>query len=105
MIVNGREYPLWTEFVERKEQFIGGVLEDFGDPMDRRIFPDRFPMRTTITDITLKPNGTDSAFFEVVGADWGCGFDAEVGGVSAGEKGWITFTGYMGHKWRIKAAY
>ena len=29
--INGREYPLWSKFVERKAEWIGGVLEDFGD--------------------------------------------------------------------------
>lgn len=95
MIVNGKEYPMWSQFVEKKEEWIDGGLQDldttFGD------IPE-----TTITDIQLLPNGKDSAMFEVVGEDYSCAFDVQYGGITAGEDGWITFSGYGGHTWRIK---
>lgn len=102
MLVNGKEYPIWGQFVGKKEQFIGGTLEDFGDSMDRALFGSS-AHRTTITDITLAPNGDNSAFFSVEGEKFGCGFDVKHGGITAGEDGWITFSGYGGHTWRIRA--
>ena len=107
MIVNGKEYPLWSQFVERKEEWIGGTLQDFGDTMD--IAMGYNGGVTEITDITLEPNGKDSTFFSVHGKDFGCGFDVEVGGVTGMDELahfdtglWLTFRGYGGHKWRIK---
>jgi len=45
-LVNGREYPLWGNLVDRKEEFIGGII--------------------------------------------------------TGEEGWLTFSGYGGHEFRIQ---
>ena len=100
MEVNGKEYPLWSQFVERKDEWIGGILQDFGDSFDKGMGFDG--SKTEITDIELRPNGDEGAFFEVCGKDFGCGFATEVGGVCAGDEGWITFSGYGGHKWRIQ---
>lgn len=58
--VNGKVYPFWGQFIEKKDGFIGCELEDFGDSMDRAI--GLKPMKTIVTDITLKPNGEKSAF-------------------------------------------
>ena len=96
MEVNGKHYPLWSQFVERKEEWIGGTLEDHDVGA---VGP---AMSTKITDIELRPNGEDSAYFKVEGQDFGCGFDVRHGGISGGEEGWITFYGYAGHMWRIK---
>lgn len=98
--VNGKVYPLWSQFVNGKEQWIGGLLEDTGDFIDRKI--GFGAMQTQIEDVVLRPNGKDSAFFEVQGREFNCGFDVGHGGVAAGEPGWITFRGYGGHIWRIK---
>ena len=99
--VNGREYPLWNQFVDGQDKFIGGVLEDFGDndPLIKNQYG-----KTTITGITLEPNGDKKAFFQVNGEDFSCGFDPEYGGIQGGEDGWITFFGYGGHTWRIQGA-
>ena len=101
MEVNGKEYPLWGQFVERKAEFIGGILEDLDD--DPRCST---PPRTKIVDIKLVPNGEDSAFFSVEGEKYGCGFDVGTGGVSGRHgkpnDGWLYFSGYMGHTWRIR---
>lgn len=94
--INGREYPLWSQFVEGKDKFVGGILEDFGDSMIHEY------AKTEITDITLVENGRDSAFFSVDGKDFDCGFSTDCGGIIGGEQGWITFSGYGGHLWRIK---
>ena len=101
MVINGKEYPLWSQFVERQKEWVGGVLQDFGDSFDRGVFGQE-DAETEITGITLTANGDDSAFFSIEGKDFGCGFDVEYGGITAGEKGWLTFRGYGGHKWRIK---
>lgn len=100
MKVNGKEYTFWGQFVKQQQDWIGGVLEDSGDSMDKAMGLGN--MTTEITGIVLRPNGEDSAYFEVEGKDFGCGFGVEYGGVTGGEKGWITFSGYMGHEWRIK---
>lgn len=98
--INGKIYPFWSQFVDKSDEFKGGVLEDQGDSMDRMLgFK---PARTTIKQIHLRPNGNDSAFFEVIGQDFAAGFDVKYGGVTAGESGWITFSGYGGHTWRIR---
>lgn len=91
--INGKVYPMWQQFIDKKDDFIGGILEDHDMGMC---------MRTKITDITLEPNGENSAFFSVEGEDFGCGFDVGHGGIGSGEEGWLTFYGYAGHTWRIK---
>ena len=102
MEVNGKSYPLWGQFVEKKQEWIGGWIEDFGDRIDKIIFDGEI-MKTVITDVILRPNG-NSAYFEVVGKEFSCGFGVEYGGIIGGEpdgKNWITFSGYGGHQWRI----
>lgn len=100
MEINGKTYPMWEQFVEKQQEWIGGTLEDSGDSMDKAM--GLGGMSTIITSIELKPNGETSAFFSVEGKDFGCGFDVRSGGITAGEEGWITFSGYGGHTWRIK---
>ena len=103
--INGKRYPLWSQFVEQKGKWIGGVLQDFGDSMDKALGLANGAMETIITDITLEPNGDDSAFFSVKGEKFGCGFDVGHGRIGdCQEKPWLTFSGYGGHKWRIKKA-
>ena len=63
LTVNGKQYALWSQFVEGKEKWIGGLLQDHGDPTDRHL--GFSGSEGTITDIVLRPNGKDSAFFEV----------------------------------------
>ena len=100
--INGRTYPLWSQFVERKKEWIGGVLEETsGDHMDK-ILGLAVGGSTEIIDIELRPNGKETAFFEIVGKEFSCGFSTEVGGIIAGEEGFITFSGYGGHTFRIK---
>jgi hypothetical protein len=98
--INGRYYPMWQGIIDKKQTFIGGIIQDFGDSMDRKIFGEG-GVKTIITDITLEPNGEDSAYFSVNGKDFSCGGDVEHLGITAGEEGWLTFSGYGGHSWRI----
>ena len=94
--INGKQYPLWSQFVERKSEWIGGILEDFGDDMEIRM--GYSGDKTIITNIVLRENGENSAWFEVSGEDFDCGFDVNVGCIG----GEYTFSGYGGHTWRIK---
>jgi len=100
IVVNGKTYPMWQQFVQRKDEWIGGILEDFGDLMDQAMGYEGYVKK--ITDIRLEPNGETSAMFSVESDEFNCGFDVEYGGVAAGEEGWLTFSGPMGHSWRIK---
>lgn len=100
--INGKAYPMWSQFIERKEEFIGCTLEDWGDSMDKAMFGGEIPMKTKITNIELKPNGDTSAYFLISGEDFGCGSDVKYLGITAGEKGYLTFGGYGGHEFRIK---
>ena len=74
-LINGKNYPLWGQFVDRKNEWVGGKLinRDMG-----------LKAETIITDIELVPNGQDSAFFRVCGEDFNFGFDVRYGGVSGG---------------------
>ena len=99
--INGRQYPLWSQFVERKDEWIGGILEEIGDSFPMMFDVGNNPM-TEITDITLLPNGSESAMFHVAGELFSCGGDVSCLGIVGGEKGWITLSGYGGHTWRIK---
>jgi len=101
-MINDKTYPLWDQFVEKKEGWIGGLLEDSGDSMDRAM--GMKDARTEIIDIQLNPNGKDSAFFEIVGKKFSCGFDVQCGGVTAGEEDWITFSEYGDYTFRAKRA-
>ena len=86
--------------MERKAEWIGNILQDFAGAEDVA-FGAPTSIETEIVDITLEENG-DSAFLRVVGKEFSCGFDTEVGGIIGGEKGYITFSGYGNHVWRIK---
>lgn len=68
LIINGKQYPLWEQFVQRKDEWIGGVLTEDDES-------------TRITDVILEENGTDSALFRIVGEDFSCGFDVHHGGI------------------------
>lgn len=99
--INGRIYPMWSQFVHQKDKWVGGILTDIGDPMDRRMGYEG--ATTKIADVKLIPNGDDSAIFTVKGEDFTCSGDVQHLGVSPTrivENG-ITFSGYMNHQWAI----
>ena len=101
MEVNGKVYTLWGKFVEEKACWIGGFLQEIGDPDPVR--PTGEMKKTKITDIELVPNGSGSAFFRVKGEDYNCGFDVRHGGVfPLNEPNKIHFSGYMNHRWSIE---
>lgn len=94
--VNGKEYPMWGQFVDQKDEWIGGRLreQDMGEENE-----------TEITDISLEPNGDDSAVFSVSRKDFSCAGDVGYLGIAGtdehGEE-WIPLSGYGGHTWQIK---
>jgi hypothetical protein len=92
--INGKIYPLWSQFIERENEFIGKPLESY--EMGK-------VLQTKIVGIELKPNGSDSAFFSIKGEDFTCGFDVGHGGIIGGEEGWLTFSGFQDHVFRVKA--
>lgn len=103
-LINGKYYPLWQQLIDKKDFFIDGILEDYGDDADRAmgLVGAENPAITTITDITLEPNGKESAMFTVHGNDFSCSFDVQHGGISGnGEIGWLTFSGALGYRFRI----
>lgn len=93
-LINGKHYPLWQQFVDKKDQYIGCTLED-NDGGIQAI--------TKITDIKLDPNGDSSAMFTVVGKDFSCGFDVSHGGIDGSrcKDGMLAFSGFAGHQWAI----
>lgn len=100
-LINGKRYPLWQQFVDRQNEWLGGKLVDDGDAMDRRMFGDD-PNETEITGIELKPNGKESAMFYVCGKDFDCGFDVGCGGIGEQkDDNSLQFHGYGGHTFRI----
>ena len=99
--INGEYYPMWSQLIEQKVKWIGGKLLDEGDSIDKMM--GYKPKITLITNISLKPNGEDSAFFSIVGEDFTCGFDCKYGGISGDQvSGWLTFSGYGHHVFKIK---
>jgi hypothetical protein len=71
LVINGKTYPFWQQFIDRKDEWIGGQLIDDAAPEEP----------TLITDVTLGPNGNDSAIFHFEGKDFNCGFDVHHGGI------------------------
>lgn len=73
-LINGKHYPMWSQFVEKKAQWIGGKLIDHDMGLDEE---------TEITDIVLRENGETSAWFDIVGKDFSWGGDVEFIGIGS----------------------
>ena len=100
--INGKYYPLWQQFIDKKKEWIGGILRDGGDNIDKQLGAKT--METEIIDIILEKNGKDSAFFSIVGKDFDAGFDVGHGGIGGNNQSdeWLSFSGYMGYEFMIK---
>lgn len=83
MIINGKEYSLWPQFIDNKNEWVGGILEELQDSFPQ-IGNDE-SSTTEIVDIKFSANGKDSAYFEVIGKDYSCGGDVQYLGVVGGE--------------------
>lgn len=91
IVINGRVYTMWQQFVQKQDEWIGGTLVDHDPPS----------ATTKITGISLAPNGDDSAFFSIEGKRFNCGFDVRHGGIAPVGPPGITFSGYRGHRFTI----
>lgn len=94
--INGKVYPMWSQFIEKKERWIGGHLREFDIIMG-------MGPETEITDVTLKPNGTDSAMITFHGKDYDCGYDVKYVGISGKQDspGWLTLSSTWGDFFQI----
>jgi hypothetical protein len=69
--INGKIYPMWGQFVDRKEEWIGGTMREWDNHCGESTVE-------KITDVRMEPNGNESALFVVAGetfnwcADVGC---------------------------------
>ena len=94
--INGKTYPLWQQFLDQREDWIGGTItnEDMGETLT-----------TEITDVILEANGP-SAMFGFNGKDFNFVFGVKYGGISGDHKGkGIKFsTPYVGTCIAIKKA-
>ena len=84
--IDGKSYPLWSQFVEGKSEWINGTLEEFSDGFTEGAI-------TTITDITLAKHGdSNNVWFTIHGKDFDEGFDVQYGGISGDQtEGWLNF--------------
>lgn len=98
-VINGKTYPLWQQFVDKKNEWIGGKLVDNGDSMD--ILLGAKPMQTEIVDIVLSANGKDSAMFEVVGKEFTCSADVGYLGIGTSTDKGLQLYGYGDHSFKI----
>jgi len=80
--INGRDFTesIWGQLIERRDEWIGGRLVEYEGGFDSDEFAE-----TEIVDFILRPNDIDSAWFEVRGEDFSCGFDVRYGGVHCGD--------------------
>ena len=88
-VINGKTYSLWQQFLDQREEWIGGKLVD----------TELSPMKTVITDVIFEENGGDSAKFGFKGEDFECWFDVKIGGVGGGpcpDKNGICFSNQYG---------
>ena len=93
MKVCGKEYSLWPQFVERKDEFIGGKLEDLSESP---------AAETEITDITFAD--ASGPVFCIHGKDFDCSFNVNYGFIAANGapvKGQLTFGTRFGMTFRI----
>lgn len=87
---------LWQQFIDKKDQFIGCILEDH-DP--------GFPIaETVVTDIKMEKWGESTDIFTIEGKAFKCSFNVKYGGIGDGDEGWLTFYRYGGAFHRIKTA-
>jgi len=91
------------DLVDQKAEWIGGVLTDYGDPMDRVIRREDVPMKTKIVDVEM-----DEDSFHIVGEEFKCGGSRRYVGVMSflsqfecGEDE-IALYGYGGHEFHIE---
>lgn len=86
---------MWKELVDQEKEWIGGVLIDYGDSIDRNL--GATPQQTTIIGFKL----TDD-WFEVKEEKFCCGGNRRFLGLSPNQNGnGITISGYGDHEFKI----
>jgi hypothetical protein len=96
--IDGTSYPMWSQFVEKKDKWIGGILEELSGQIGSEA-------STEITDIGLhkNPGSGDTVYFTVYGKKFDESFAVTLGGLSKGENDdWIYFSTTFGIDFRIK---
>lgn len=94
--INEKVYPMWSQFVEKKAEWIGGQLKEIDMIMGEGEV-------TEITDVTLEPNGEESAFLTFHGKKYGCGYDVRYCGIGGGQTpGWLTISSTGGDRFQIR---
>lgn len=94
--INGKTYPMWSQFVERKAEWIGGELQEFDSVMGEA------PV-TEIIDVTLNPSGEDSAIISFHGKDYSCGYDVQYCGISPhGKEPWLLIQSKWGDQFQVR---
>lgn len=68
--INGKRYPLWEQFVDKKEEWIGGTMQEF----DSHCGP---APKEIIKDVRLEANGKDSAMLHFDGETYTWATDVE----------------------------
>jgi len=91
--INGKTYPMWNGFIDNKSKWIGGILTEID--LDETT-------STRITDITLEPNGNDSAYFAIIGEDFSCGFDVQYGAIRVEKPNVLQFVTSFGSEFVIQ---
>ena len=87
IIIDGISYPLWNQFVEKKDEWIGGELFEYN-------------YSTIIKDISLTKE-SNAIVFRVTGEAFSCAFNIAYGGVVPGNNDSISFSAYS-MSFRIK---
>jgi len=83
IIIDGISYPLWSQFVEKKDEWIGGELFEYN-------------YSTIIKDISLTKE-SNAIVFRVTGEAFSCAFNVKYGGVVPNDPGVtdsISFSAY-----------
>ena len=81
IIIDGISYPLWSQFVEKKDEWIGGILREDNHS-------------TVIRDISLTKE-SNAIVFRVTGGTFSCAFNIAYGGaVPSNNNDSISFSAY-----------
>jgi hypothetical protein len=95
MRVNGKTYPMWGQWVEKKESFVGATIEDLESP----------GIESTITDVRLLPSGTNSAMLSFsTAAGWSACCDVGYLAMSSPETGVVDLIASFGG-WHMRITH
>lgn len=97
-IINSKTYPMWSQFVERKNEWVGGKMFEVDSVMGAT------PM-TEIVNIELVPNGPESAMICIRGIDYDCCADVQycgIGGTDQLQPGFLAIFTQFGSTYYIQ---